>query len=332
MKRWKRVVTLMLVLLLALGIPSALAVVPGGDDDPLISLAYITGTYRSQLVGEAEDRAEAAVPLGREVFLMPGDTVQMSLGGSCILFSGSADLTITAGTVIDVTKGVVVNAEPLQCNHRYLAAEDTIAVVTVTEMSRLLLQGDTKTKNGNVTGFIDIPSGHWAANDVIRLADAELVNGMGEGRFGPDNPMTRGQFVTILGRLAGIDPSHYSDNVFLDVPVSAYYAPYVTWAQANGIVSGMGDGKFYPDNNISREQIATVVVRFAQSQDVGLPIADSAHFPDHDDISQWAREAVYIARAAGLINGRTESGVFDPAGNASRAEVCAVIARLMDLM
>lgn len=328
----KRAVALSLALFLALGIPGALAAEPGSAGDPLVSLQYITGTYRAQLVSGGEARAEAAAPLGRTVSLARGDTVQLHLGGSCVLLSGSASLSIAAGTVIDVTEGTAVSAGSLQRNHRYLAAEDTSAIITATGTSRLLLQGDAETGSSSTTGFLDVPAGHWAADYVVRLADAELVNGMGDGLFSPDNPMTRGQFVTVLGRLAGIDPGRYGSSIFPDVSASAYYGPYVSWAQTSGIVSGMDDGKFYPNSNISREQIAAVVVRFAQSQDVGLPTADSTRFPDHDIIAQWARDAVYIARAAGLINGRAESGAFDPKGNASRAEVCAIVARLMDLM
>ena len=73
-------------------------------------------------------------------------------------------------------------------------------------------------------------------------------------------------------------------------------------------------------------------MRFAQDAGVQLPSASVSQFPDHASISSWAVDAVYTARRAGLINGRAENGYFDPRGNASRAEVCAIVCRLMDLM
>ena len=99
--------------------------------------------------------------------------------------------------------------------------------------------------------FTDIHN-HWAADNILFAASRGLLSGTSDTTFSPNTGMTRGMFVTALGRLAGINPDSYQTGKFTDVKADAYYAPYVNWAAQTGIVEGVTDTTFAPDTNINR--------------------------------------------------------------------------------
>ena len=184
--------------------------------------------------------------------------------------------------------------------------------------------------------------GHWAEPDIAWVLDMGLFNGTSATSFNPNGTMTRGMFVTVLGRYAGIDPNDYEDwylpELYRDVNPDAYYAPYINWATRHGITSGTGGKSFSPDLPITREQMATFLLRFANCygyvfEPIREDIPDS--FTDEAKISGYAREAVDIMRASGIITGRTSgSGTykFDPQALALRSECSAVFHRLLSAM
>jgi hypothetical protein len=141
--------------------------------------------------------------------------------------------------------------------------------------------------------------------------------------------MTRGMLVTVLGRLAGIDTAKYPNSTFGDVAAGQYYAPYIEWAQQNGIVSGIGANKFAPEDNITREQMAAVLWHYAQYAGIKLP-ATKAYpaFADEADIAGYAQDAVAALVKAGIISGKPYN-LLDPQGNATRAEVAAMLHRFI---
>ena len=148
--------------------------------------------------------------------------------------------------------------------------------------------------------------------------------------FEPDRKVTRAMFVTILGRLYGLHDDFVAPISFSDVQEADWFAPYVTWAALSGIVTGYDDGTFGPNKEITREQMALILVRYCEAYDCRLEEdVDVPAFTDEESISPWALDAVLRSRRCGLINGR-EDGSFDPAGTATRAEMCAVMARLME--
>lgn len=185
-------------------------------------------------------------------------------------------------------------------------------------------------------------SGHWAEEDISWVLNQGLFNGTSSDTFNPNGTMTRGMFVTVLGRYAGVDPEEYRDwylaNLFQDVDPNAYYAPYINWAARHGITSGTGNGTFSPDAPITREQMATFLLRFANCYGyVFEPIRDDvpAYFDDQDRIAGYAIEAVEIMRESGIISGRAnaEGGFdFDPKALAVRSECAAVFHRLISSM
>jgi len=176
--------------------------------------------------------------------------------------------------------------------------------------------------------FSDVTEDYWG-RDAVRFAAARgLFQGLGDGRFDPNGRMTRGMFVTVLGRLAGIDPTQYAGNTFDDVDSEDWYGPYVQWAAENGIVLGNGSG-FDAVDEITREQICVITARFLEYRNMTLPVLeDAAVFEDQLQISGWAADDVTAAQSGGLIQGRGNDS-FDPSGRALRSEVATILQRLI---
>lgn len=141
--------------------------------------------------------------------------------------------------------------------------------------------------------------------------------------------MTRAMLVTVLHRAEG-EPAAADISSFTDVPADAYYAQAVAWASQNEIVKGMDAETFAPDTPVSREQIAAILERYADFKGLATEEAgDLTSFIDATDVSEWATGNVTWAVGAGLLNGR-DDGTLDPLGNATRAEVAAMLQRFLE--
>jgi len=175
--------------------------------------------------------------------------------------------------------------------------------------------------------------GHWAESYVLPMSAMGLVNGMDEGVFSPDTALTRGMMVTILGRWAGVDGKAVSDTGFADVDPGQYYAPYVAWAKEAGVVNGTGEDTFSPEAPITRQELAVIMYRYAQQMDKPVleETAAAQSFNDSAQISSWAKDAVNALCGAKIILGR-DGSCFAPVDNASRAEVCTMLARFIKLV
>lgn len=179
--------------------------------------------------------------------------------------------------------------------------------------------------------FTDI-TGHWAADNILFAASRGLLSGTSDTTFSPGTGMTRGMFVTALGRLAGINPDSYKTGKFTDVKADAYYAPYVNWAAQTGIVTGVTATTFAPDTNINREQMAVIMKNYAAKQGYDLPqTLKAVTFADNAQISSWAKDAVRTMQQAGILAGKN-GNKFDPKGTATRAEVATVLRRFVEIV
>ena len=182
-----------------------------------------------------------------------------------------------------------------------------------------------------VPAFTDI-TGHWAADNILFAASRGLLSGTSDTTFSPGTGMTRGMFVTALGRLAGINPDSYQTGKFTDVKADAYYAPYVNWAAQNGIVDGVTATTFAPDTNINREQMAAIMANYAKKLGYDLPkTLRAVTFADNAQISSWAKNAVKAMQQAGVLAGKANNR-FDPKGTATRAEVATVLRRFVKIV
>ena len=176
--------------------------------------------------------------------------------------------------------------------------------------------------------FPDVTEGDWFYDAVRYAYETGLMDGVGDNLFAPNSETTRAQLVTILYRLAG-QPAVSGDLPFPDVESGTWYTDAVAWAAENGIVNGVSDTEFAPGDDITREQLAAILYRYAayQGYDVSQR-ADLSGFGDASSISPYAQEALSWAHAQGLVLG-FEDGSLRPQGTASRAQIAAVLMRFL---
>lgn len=180
-------------------------------------------------------------------------------------------------------------------------------------------------------GFADVPADAWYAPAVQTCAEQGLFQGTSPTTFSPDLSMTRGMFVTVLGRVENIDPTQADASGFMDVPEDAYYAGYVGWAARSGIVAGVSDSVFEPERGISRQEICTIVHRYLVWKDVSLQTVPSAQFADDAQIAEWAKESVYVCRSAGIVSGVGDNH-FAPNVEARRCEAAQIFKNLLAVL
>lgn len=181
-------------------------------------------------------------------------------------------------------------------------------------------------------------SEHWAQSTIQWSMEEGLFNGTTDTTFEPDSPITRGMFVTVLSRLEGINeadyPADYLSTLYTDVDSSQYYAPAIKWATLYGIVNGMGDGSFHPNEPVTREQMAAMVIRYGSNCNYNLGTVqepDPGEFTDLYDISDFAAGHVASLKATGILKGNPNGDgtyFFAPRANATRAEGATVFQRL----
>ena len=176
--------------------------------------------------------------------------------------------------------------------------------------------------------FPDVTEGDWFYDAVRYAYETGLMDGVGDNLFAPNSQTTRAQLVTILYRLAG-EPEPGGDSGFSDVAAGIWYTDAVAWAAENGIVNGVSDTEFAPGDDITREQLAAILYRYAacQGYDVSQR-ADLSGFGDASSIRPYAQEALSWAHAQGLVLG-FEDGSLRPQGTASRAQIAAVLMRFL---
>ena len=174
--------------------------------------------------------------------------------------------------------------------------------------------------------FSDVTESDWFYDAVTYAYENGLMDGVGAGLFAPNSETTRAQLVTILYRLSG-QPAPSGDSGFSDVETGTWYTDAVAWAAQNGIVNGVSDTQFVPGDDITREQLAVILYRYAtyQGYDVSQR-ADLSGFVDAGTISTYAQEALSWANAQGLVLG-FEDDSLRPQGTATRAQIAAVLMR-----
>lgn len=176
--------------------------------------------------------------------------------------------------------------------------------------------------------FSDVSGDDWYFGAVRYVYENGMMNGTGSGLFSPMLTTSRAMIVTILYRLEdGPAPLSANFDTFSDIQTDAWYAGAVAWAGRNGVVSGYDDGRFGPDDAITREQLAAILYRYASLR--GLAVSASASldaFTDAGAVSSYADEAMRWAVGSGLISGKGES-ILDPLGSATRAETAAILMR-----
>ncbi|MDH8679081.1 S-layer homology domain-containing protein [Fusibacter bizertensis] len=180
----------------------------------------------------------------------------------------------------------------------------------------------------NIKNFKDNTT-NWSKSSIDFITERELLPGTSQDLFSPKLGMTRAMLVTAIGKLyessygtiSGI--SHFSD-----IDSDAYYGKYVAWANKNGIVTGIGNNRFAPERNVTREELAVIMLNFARVLDIYEPSNISLNYSDCSSISTWAIEGAIYCQESNLITGR-ENDSFSPKSDATRSEVAVVLGRFV---
>ncbi|MBR5517990.1 MAG: S-layer homology domain-containing protein, partial [Clostridia bacterium] len=192
--------------------------------------------------------------------------------------------------------------------------------------------GDEPSGDEPTTGstFVDVTPADWFYASVEFAAEKKLMAGVSDTQFAPNVTLTRAMLVTVLYRLEG-EPATNRSIPFADVDMGAYYGNAVSWAKQNGIVKGISENEFAPDMNITREQIAAIMHRYAEFK--GYDVSAKAEldaYADANTVSDWALEDMKYAVGCGLMVGKTATTV-NPLDNITRAEMAAIIHRFFEL-
>ena len=261
------------------------------------------------------------------ITLPGGGTITLPGGGSG---KGGATIEVPPGTTIggdgkiNFPQGGGGGTITHGNGHSFSIHEDSIIIL------------DIDTPLGYFTSidnpFEDVFQSDWFYNDVMFVYTHGLMIGTSTQPmlFSPNAATTRGMIVTILYRMAGSPDVSGLANPFTDVAGDKWYSDAVIWAAANGIVNGYGDGKFGPEDSITREQLAVILNNYLKYAGLDLPIkTEYTGFDDDADIADYAVEAIEKLFSSGVIVGRP-GNVLDPKGNATRAEMAAMLKRFIE--
>ncbi len=181
--------------------------------------------------------------------------------------------------------------------------------------------------------FRDVSPTDWYYDAVVKMQEKGIFSGTDANNFSPKGTMTRAMYVTALGRMAGVDVSAYTASSFADVSANSWYAPYIAWAVAQGITDGTGSGSFSPNGTVSREQMATMTLRYFESYEIPYQTSSPVTTQPGDlpRVSPWAADAVLKLWQAGIFSG-DNNGNFNPKAQASRAEAATLFMRNVEVV
>ena len=237
-----------------------------------------------------------------------------------------------SGTPEDIAKTAYISGSLRFCygiSEQQYADQSAQGKRLASNIATITVVHGTKAEEPWVNPFRDVTESDWFYDDVRFANQNGLFNGVEKDLFAPEEPMTRGMLVTVLWRLDG-ETAPKTATTFTDVDVNAYYADAVAWAAGSGIVNGVGGNKFDPEGNVTREQIAAILFRYASLKGVDTAArADLTAFPDAEKTSAYAHDALSWAVAAELVKGTKEGSTIylDPQGSATRAQVAAILSR-----
>lgn len=339
----------------------------GGASDSLVSVSYLNNTFLPALQQTLQARAktstqavyDAAIErldgLGNSYLaslggaesdsdwnysasaaaqtVKRGDTLTLAAGATLVWIEGAAT---ASATLVDATSGTEMSAGTrLTSYHRYInGGEGTSVTISVlSDAASATVEGAwSKTESSeDVTGFTDlVQSKDWFYDAVRYVTEQGLFQGMTATQFAPTATMDRSMLATVLYRMEG-QPAMAYQGTFPDVADGQWYTVGIEWAAANGIVNGLGDGTYGPAVSITREQIASMLYRYAGTYR-GLDVSqtgDLTVYADYQRVSDWAQEGMSWAVGAGIISG-ADGGTLLPGNNASRAEVATMLQRFQN--
>ena len=266
-------------------------------------------------------------------------TVTDEKTGTVTQVTTSADGKVSAAvTVPQGVRSVTVN---IPCT----AGDSTVAVLVHADGTREILTKVARTADGlalrldgsatveivdNAKSFGDVADNAWFASSVQFASSRDLFNGTGNGAFAPEVDMTRSMVVTVLHRLEGTPDA--TGNTSFDDLNSGWYSEAVDWAVEAGITTGNGNGSFLPDESITRESLAVMLYRYANTLGLNTKTTGALddRFQDAGNVSDWAKDAMAWAAEQGILQGSNDQ--LRPNDDTSRAEVATMLMRFVSLI
>ena len=212
----------------------------------------------------------------------------------------------------------------------------TLKSVTKSQKVTVTFKKSNTAKNWK-NPFTDVSATDSYYSAVKFVYENNLFKGTTTTKFAPDTTMTRAMFVTVLGRLAGVDVSRFKTSSYSDVPINAttsWYAPYVEWATQMGIVEGYGDGTFGPDNKITHQQMYQLMYKytiFVENKKTNIS-GTSINASDAEEVADWAKNAVKYASQQNFLVKVGTSSRIDPTGEAKRSELAQLLEKYCDVV
>lgn len=297
-----------------------------------------TGEYNVKFAGEVSflesDRYEIKIETGTITVKSSGSSGGGGTGG--IPIPQKPEITVKPGNGGTITKSKDGTSFTIKPNKGYVIDD---VIVDGKSVGRVFTYRFSDTsKNHTIEAkfvalssvkmpFTDVVSGDWFRDDVAYVYAMGLMNGTDFDKFGPDTVTSRGMLVTILYRLDG-EPN-VGANIFTDVAADKYYANAVAWAAANGIVNGYGNGQFGPDDALTREQMVTIMYRYAKYKGYDMGKVNYSSFSDASKVSDFAADAMGWAIEHNVINGVGNNSLA-PLDSSNRDQVAAVLRRFCD--
>lgn len=342
----KNIVTLILALCLLAGAVGAFAVA-GGEDDPLISLSYVK-TWANDLVSSAADRAKKdlsdfggtaiassktyPVSYTAPYLMIGGSSMSLTEGCSVTLLSGSAKISVTAGTLVNATTGRTVSGGDMTPEQLYVVCENSAATISVPDTCTLLAGGPVTTL-GNVT-FFDVGSHEWFYSYVMRGVGLGLIHGVTETSFAPDKTLTVAETITLAAQLHRLNAV---GNTEIPSTAAIWYDNYRNYCLQQGIIDEAYAG--YTDAQMNTPATRSEFVHIfyhampADTYTALNDIPDDA-IPDLK-LSDPYGDEIYAFYRAGILSGYTGSPdnaehAFGPGTNIRRNEMAVILVHLVD--
>jgi len=271
----------------------------GPDWTTLLPILQMMATQRYSINVEANDGG-TAIPSADKV-----------------KFNGSATVTIIPNAGYEIAS-VTVNGKPVE-----VKADGTISLKSITKTQNISVEF---AKLPWVNPYADVSADDPNYEIIKAVSEAGLINGIG-GNFAADEKLTSAMFVTILGRLHGVNAADFTAVSFTDVVAGEWYAPYVEWACANGITNGTQDGTIFGvDENISIERAVTLLARYAHF--AGLEVTSTIKIKD-ENLSDWAADAMAWAIENGIY---VPAEAINPQAEATRMDIVKMVYNLMQIL
>ncbi len=301
----------------------------GDDAEPLTASGDVY-TYNDKLTGNAT----IAVTFAKDG---SGDNENQggsSGGGSSSSNKPSASVSGAGGKVTVSSNGTVTitpdkgyEIAKITVNGKEVAIPADGKLTGLTKNDKVVVTF-AKITDGSSTLFADVADDAWYADAVRYVFEKGMMNGTSSTTFSPNETTTRAMIVTMLHRLEN-EPTASAAG-FTDVASNTYYANAVAWAAANGVVTGVSETSFAPNDAITREQLAAILYRYAELKGYNVSASGSlSGYTDASQISSYATTAMQWANSTGLITGKT-STTLSPKGNATRAEVATILMRFCE--